>query len=78
MPEGLSSSSFCKRRFFKMILTRKYVYYPYQVYRSTDSTQPYTWYGKYTYFSVRVTIIFSMLSADNHFSSIENQALCNP
>ncbi len=38
MPEDSSALSFYKDRFSKMILTRKYVYHPYQVYHGTDGT----------------------------------------
>ena len=58
MPEDLLASSFCKDRFCKNGIDPK-IRVPsvpsvprYRMYL------PYTWYGKYTYFSVRFTIIF--------------------
>ena len=66
MPEDLSASSFCKDRFCKMVSTRKYVYYLYQVYRSTEVHLVHVLFSPFHYY-------FSMLLADALFSGIENQ-----
>lgn len=58
MPEDLSASSFCKDRFSKNDIDPKIRVPSVPSVPEYRMYLPYTWYGKYTYFSVRFTFFF--------------------